>query len=132
MNAIECDQLNRTFGRTHAVRGLTLAIPAGRFFALLGPNGAGKTTALKLILNLQSPDSGRARVLGCESTRLDAAHFRRIGYVAEGQDLPEWMTVAQLLAYCRPLYPTWDPDLATRLRALFDLPADRAIKKLSR
>jgi ABC-2 type transport system ATP-binding protein len=132
MNAIECHNLCRTFGRTQAVGGLTLAVPTGSFFALLGPNGAGKTTALKLILNLQRPDAGNAVVLGCESTRLTAAHFRRIGYVAEGQDLPEWMTVAQLLAYCRPLYPTWDDALATRLLDMFDLPADRAIKKLSR
>jgi ABC-2 type transport system ATP-binding protein len=132
MNAIECDHLVRTFGRTEAVRGLTLAVPAGSFFALLGPNGAGKTTALKLFLNLQRPDAGRAHVLGCESTQLTAAHFQRIGYVAEGQDLPDWMTVAQLLAYCRPLYPTWDDALAKRLVALFDLPPDRAIKKFSR
>jgi ABC-2 type transport system ATP-binding protein len=132
MNAIECDHLNRSFGRTRAVRELTFAVPTGRFFALLGPNGAGKTTALKLILNLQRPDAGRAQVLGCDSTRLSAEHFRRIGYVADGQDLPEWMTVAQLLAYCRPLYPTWDATLATRLLAMFDLPADRALKKLSR
>jgi ABC-2 type transport system ATP-binding protein len=132
MNAIECDHLNRSFGRTRAVCDLSVSVPAGSFFALLGPNGAGKTTALKLLLNLQRPDAGVARVLGCDSTRLTAAHFRRIGYVAEGQDLPEWMTVAQLLAYCRPLYPTWDEALATRLLALFDLPADRALKKLSR
>ncbi len=132
MNAIECENLVRTFGRTPAVQGLSLTVPAGSFFALLGPNGAGKTTALKLILNLQRPDSGRARVLDCDSTRLTAAHFQRIGYVAEGQDMPEWMTVAQLLAFCRPLYPSWDADLAQRLLALFDLPSDRPIKKMSR
>ena len=119
-------------GRTEAVRGLSLAVPAGTFFALLGPNGAGKTTALKILLNLQRPDAGRAQVLGCDSTRLTAAHFQRIGYVSEGQDLPDWMTVAQLLAYCAPLYPTWDPALAARLLTLFDLPADRPIKKFSR
>jgi ABC-2 type transport system ATP-binding protein len=132
MYAIECEKLCRSFGRTAAVRDLTLAVPAGAFFALLGPNGAGKTTALKLLLNLQRPDAGRARVLGTDSTRLTARDFRRIGYVAEGQDLPEWMTVAQLLAYCRPLYPTWDDSLCTRLISIFDLPLDRAIKKLSR
>jgi ABC-2 type transport system ATP-binding protein len=132
MNAIECTNLSRSFGRTQAVCGLSLNVPTGSFFALLGPNGAGKTTALKLILNLQRPDSGIAHVLGRESTRLAADDFRRIGYVAEGQDLPEWMTVAQLLAYCRPLYPTWDEALSRRLFEIFDLPADRAIKKLSR
>jgi ABC-2 type transport system ATP-binding protein len=132
MNAIECDRLCRSYGRTPAVRDLTLTVPAGAFFALLGPNGAGKTTTLKLLLNLQRPDSGKASILGCESTRLRARDFRRIGYVAEGQELPEWMTVSQLLAYCRPLYPSWDDALAARLLAMFDLPTDRSLRKLSR
>ena len=132
MNAIECDNLSRSFGRVPAVRELTLAIPEGRFFALLGPNGAGKTTLLKLLLNLLRPTGGTSRILGHESSRLTASEFRRIGYVADGQDLPEWMTVAQLMEFCRPLYPTWDGALATRLQAMFDLPGDRPIKKLSR
>jgi ABC-2 type transport system ATP-binding protein len=132
MNAIECENLSRSFGRVAAVQGLTLAVPTGSFFALLGPNGAGKTTLLKLLLNLLRPSGGNARVLGCDSGHLNSTHFRRIGYVADGQDLPEWMTVAQLLDYCRPLYPTWDEALARRLLALFALPADRPLKKLSR
>jgi ABC-2 type transport system ATP-binding protein len=132
MNAIECENLSRSFGSVAAVQGLTLAVPTGSFFALLGPNGAGKTTLLKLLLNLLRPGGGSARVLGCDSTRLKASHFRRIGYVADGQDMPEWMTVAQLLDYCRPLYPTWDEALAGRLLALFALPDDRPLKKLSR
>ncbi len=132
MNAIECENLSRSFGRVPAVQGLTLSVPTGSFFALLGPNGAGKTTLLKLLLNLLQPTGGRARVLGCESTRLKASHFRRIGYVADGQELPDWMTVPQLLDYCRPLYPTWDAALAARLASSFALPADRPLSKLSR
>jgi ABC-2 type transport system ATP-binding protein len=132
MNAIECNNLCRSFGRVTAVNDLTLAVPVGSFFALLGPNGAGKTTLLKLILNLLRPDSGSAHVLGCDSMRLKSKNFRRIGYVADGQDLPDWMTVAQLLDYCRPLYPTWDEELARRLSKMFDLPTDRPIKKVSR
>jgi ABC-2 type transport system ATP-binding protein len=132
MNAIECENLSRSFGRVPAVQGLTLSVPTGSFFALLGPNGAGKTTLLKLLLNLLRPSGGSARVLGCDSTVLKASHFRRIGYVADGQELPEWMTVAQLLEYCRPLYPTWDEALAMRLLSSFALPSDRPLKKLSR
>jgi ABC-2 type transport system ATP-binding protein len=132
MNAIECENLSRSFGRVQAVQGLTLSVPTGSFFALLGPNGAGKTTLLKLLLNLLAPTAGSARVLGCESTGLKASHFRRIGYVADGQELPEWMTVSQLLDYCRPLYPTWDAALAARLLSSFALPADRPLKRLSR
>ena len=123
MNAIECENLSRSFGRIPAVQGVNLAIPAGNFFALLGPNGAGKSTLLKLLLNLLRPTSGASRVLGRESLSLGAPDFRRIGYVADGQDLPEWMTVTQLLGFCRPLYPTWDQVLAERLQSQFDLRA---------
>jgi ABC-2 type transport system ATP-binding protein len=132
MNAIECLNLSRSFGRVPAVRELSLEIPEGSFFALLGPNGAGKSTLLKLLLNLLPPSAGKSSVLGRDSTGLGADDFRRIGYVADGQDLPDWMTVAQLMDFCRPLYPTWDRTLSTRLQKMFDLPGDRPIKKLSR
>lgn len=132
MNAIECDNLSRSFGPVRAVRELTFTVSTGSFFALLGPNGAGKTTLLKTLLNLIRPSGGRATVLGRDSTRLEASDFRRIGYVADGQDMPDWMTVGQLNAYCRPLYPTWDRELERRLMMAFDLPADRPLKKLSR
>jgi ABC-2 type transport system ATP-binding protein len=132
MNAIECDQLTRNFGRTRAVDNLTLAVPMGSVFALLGANGAGKSTTLKLLLNLLRPSAGRATVLGCETTRFGKEIFQRIGYVAEDQAESEWMSVRELLAFCRPLYPTWDDTLASTLRAQYGLPEDRALKKLSR
>ena len=132
MNAIECENLGRSFGRLPAVQGLNLSVPEGSFFALLGPNGAGKSTLLKVLLNLLRPSTGSARVLGRQSTSLSAGDFQRIGYVADGQDLPDWMTTSQLLSFCRPLYPSWDQSLATRLAAQFDLPVDRALSKLSR
>jgi ABC-2 type transport system ATP-binding protein len=132
MNAIECENLTRTFGKTRAVDGLNLTVPAGSIFALLGANGAGKSTTLKLLLNMLRPTSGRATVLGCDSTKLKKDMFRRIGYVTEDQALHDWMTLDQLLDYYRPFYPQWDRPLEMQLRSIFDLPANRPLKKLSR
>src|SRR5882724_4349604 len=115
MNAVECQNLSRSFGPTLAIKEVSLAIPEGSIFALLGPNGAGKTTTLKILLNLLRPTSGRASVLGVDSTALTKDHFRRIGYVTEEQFYPEWMTVQQLLDYYRPFYPQWDDALMKRL-----------------
>ena len=95
-SAIETTGLARTFGRLDAVRGLDLRVPAGSMFALIGPNGAGKTTTIKLLMNLVRPTRGGAG-LGVDSRRLGVAEFRRIGYVSENQQLPDWMTVDQLL-----------------------------------
>ena len=132
MNIIETTRLSRRYWRTEALRELTLAVPTGSVFALLGSNGAGKTTAIKVLMNLLPPTSGEARVLGVDSRRLGERERTQIGYVSENQKLPLWMTVRQLLDYCRPFYPTWDAALEAKLLAQFDLPPERKLKHLSR
>jgi ABC-2 type transport system ATP-binding protein len=130
--AIETDRLTCRYRRTLAVDALTMRVPAGSIYALIGPNGAGKTTTLSTLMNLREPDGGSARVLGRESRRLGPAELARIGYVSEGQHLPGHLTVAELEAYCRPFYPTWDAAFATELRSRFDLDPSRRIRTLSR
>ena len=125
---IATDRLSRRFGSIEAVRDVSLTVPAGSICGFIGANGAGKTTTLKLLMNLIPPTSGRATVLGVESTRLGPAEFARIGYVSENQELIEPLSVRELLAYLRPFYPSWDDALATRLLRLLDLPLDRPIK----
>ena len=51
-------EVSKRFGRTDAVRNLSLAINDGEFVVLLGPSGAGKTTTLRLITGLERPDEG--------------------------------------------------------------------------
>jgi ABC-2 type transport system ATP-binding protein len=132
MNIIETHNLTRRFGRTEAVHDLDFAVPQGSVCALLGPNGAGKSTTIKMLMNLLLPSAGVARVMGTDSRRLGPAELANIGYVAESQSLPLWMTVRQYLAYCRPFYPRWDAALAEKLLAMFELPSDRRLKDLSR
>ena len=132
MNIIETQNLSRRYGRAEALHGLTLNVPCGSIFALVGPNGAGKTTTIKVLMNLIAPTGGSARLLGVDSLKLSPRERARIGYVSENQKLPEWMTVRQLLDYCRPFYPTWDRDLEASLLKQFNLPPDRKIAHLSR
>lgn len=132
MNIIETRNLTHRYWRTEAVQDLTLAVPAGSVFALLGPNGAGKSTTIKMLMNLLRPTSGEANVLGVDSRRLGERERAQIGYVSENQQAPLWMTVGQLLNYCRPFYPTWDRTLENKLLQQFDLPVDRKLKHLSR
>ena len=132
MNIIELDHVTHRYWRTEALRELTLTVPTGSVFALLGSNGAGKTTAIKVLMNLLRPTAGVARVLGRDSSRLGEQELAQIGYVSENQQLPLWMTVRQLLDYCRPFYPTWDPALEAKLLGQFDLPPERKLRQLSR
>ena len=133
MNSIiEIDQLTKRFRKFAAVDRLSLQVPEGAVMAFLGPNGSGKTTTIKCMLNLLTAEEGTARVLGCESGKLGPAQFQRIGYVSENQKLPEWMTVAQLLDYVRPMYPDWDRDFERRMHKEFELPSGTRLSALSR
>jgi len=132
MNLIETQNLSHRYWRHEALRDLNLTVPTGSVTALLGANGAGKTTTIKILMNLLRPSGGVARVLGVDSRRLGERDLARIGYVSENQQLPEWMTVTQLLNYCRPFYPGWDRALEAKLLAQFVLPPDRKLKHLSR
>lgn len=68
MNAIEVAGLSKSFrrlrGRTVAVDGLDLEVPAGDVYGFLGPNGSGKTTTIRCLLGLVRPDRGACTVLG--------------------------------------------------------------------
>lgn len=129
---IELENLTKSFHKVPAVNDLSLAIPEGSVTAFLGPNGAGKTTTIKCLLNLQVPDSGTARLLGCDSRKLAPKQLQRIGYVSENQKLPNWMNVTQLLNYLRPMYPDWDRDFEKRLLREFDIPMKTRLRSLSR
>jgi ABC-2 type transport system ATP-binding protein len=98
----------------------------------VGPNGAGKTTTIKILMNLVRASSGRAEVLGIESSHLSRREFTNIGYVSENQEMPGWMTVEYLLEYLKPFYPGWDCALVKELQHQFDLPPRTKIRQLSR
>jgi ABC-2 type transport system ATP-binding protein len=131
-NIIETHGLKRRFGHTEAVDSLDLIVPEGSIYAFLGPNGAGKTTTIKMLLNLLQPTAGNAKILGVDSAQLGPRELAQIGYVSENQQLPGWMTVGELIAYCEPIYPTWDHTFCESLLAQFELPRDRKLKRLSR
>ena len=126
------ENLAKRFHGVEALNGLTMDVPEGAVFALVGPNGAGKSTAIKTVMNILEPTSGRAEVLGVDSRRLGSDQLAQIGYVSENQQLPEWMPVKYFLSYCKPFYPAWRDDDLNDLVRLYELPLDRPLGKLSR
>jgi ABC-2 type transport system ATP-binding protein len=131
-HVIETQNLTRRFGKKEAVCDLSIRVPSGSIFAFLGPNGAGKSTTIKLLMNIIEPVAGTSSVMGVPSRKLGPAEFQQIGYVAEDQQAPDWMTVEQFLNYVKPMYPTWDSAFCGSLLKQFDLPPDRPLKNLSR
>ena len=130
--AIEIRSLAKRFGRNEVLTDVSLAVPQGQTFAFLGRNGAGKTTTIRMLLGLMKQSAGTVRVLGLDPARDALEIRRRVGYLAEDQQMWGWMTVRQIIAFMAPFYPTWDNDLAEQYVKQFELPATTKIKHLSK
>ncbi|MGW6209354.1 ABC transporter ATP-binding protein [Streptomyces sp. NPDC055089] len=79
--AITVAGLHKSFGRTHALDGLDLAVESGEVHGFLGPNGSGKSTTIRVLLGLLRADSGAAHLLGRDPWRDAVELHRRVAYV---------------------------------------------------
>jgi ABC-2 type transport system ATP-binding protein len=113
-NAIVLKGVTKTFGRTTAVEGLDLVVPANALYGFIGPNGAGKTTTIRMIMSILFPDKGELSVLGFRSA-MEAKD--RIGYLPEERGLYRKMRVGAFLTYIAKLKGVTDPGLQKRVES---------------
>ncbi|HUT23035.1 MAG TPA: ATP-binding cassette domain-containing protein [Sumerlaeia bacterium] len=97
MNAVQIENVTKTFGKVTAVDDLSLNVPQGSVYGFIGPNGSGKTTTLRMIMNIFYPDRGAIRVFG---EKLRGACTDRIGYMPEERGLYRRMKVREVLEFC--------------------------------
>ncbi len=93
------EDINCFYDRTQVLRDFSLSAKAGQVLCVMGRNGAGKTTALKSIMGLVRPRSGRVMIDGTDIAALQAeeAPRRGIGYVPQGRRLFSELSVADNL-----------------------------------
>jgi len=130
---LEFDHVSRAYKKgVPVLNGVSFSMEPGEVAGLVGRNGTGKTTLLRIAMGVLVPHEGRVRVFGLSPTEDPVAVKRRIGYVAEDQVLPGGMSIADLAALHRSLFPKWDSAMERDLMDRFGLsPRDR-IKKLSK
>jgi len=129
---IKIDDLHFSYGRKKVLKGVNLEVPKGAIFGFLGPNGAGKTTTIKTMLGLQKPQKGRCTICGLDSVRDDLEVRRRIGFMAEDQQMYGWMTVDQMIRWVAGFYTNWDGPFAAELAKLLKLPLASKVGALSK
>ena len=129
---VEIQHLSRSFGSKEALQDVSISVAPGQVFGLVGENGAGKTTLIRHILGLLAPETGTVSVMGDSPVDCPENVLANIGYVSEDRDLPDWMSIGQLLNFSKAFYPNWDMAYQFQLIDSFTLDINAKIKSLSR
>jgi len=117
------------YGQVRALVNFNFKVSAGELVALLGPNGAGKTTAIKLLLGLATPTSGRVSVFGGDPANV--ATHTRVGAMLQVGRVPETLRVREHIDLFSSYYPNPLPIAETLAIAGLEDLADRKFGDLS-
>ena len=110
----------RDFGAVRALDHLSFEIMPGTVFGFLGPNGAGKTTAIRVLLGLVRPTSGRVEVFGVDPTREGEAVRSRAGALLEHNGLYERLSAQQNLEFFARTWRMRPAEYRPRIRDLLE------------
>lgn len=80
---IQAEELTKAFGDFKAVNRITFEVNKGEVFGFLGANGAGKTTAMKMLIGISRPSSGKASVAGYQVGSQSELIKQNIGYMSQ-------------------------------------------------
>jgi len=99
---IRFDDVHKSFGSQHVLRGLTFEVERGRTLGIMGGSGSGKSVALRHVVGLVRADSGTVEVDGHDMAKISREELRdlrrRMGYVFQEGALINWLSVAENLA----------------------------------
>ena len=107
MTGLTVQGLRVAYGRTEALRGIDLAVPAGQCVCLIGANGAGKTSAMRALSGLVRPRAGQIMLEGQDVAGWRPHRIAALGMlqVPEGRQVFSDLTVAENLALGAYLVP---------------------------
>src|SRR3546814_9615287 len=99
MKALEIQQLNTYYGKSHSLQGVDMEVGEGELVTLLGRNGAGKSTTLLSIMGRTPARTGHVRIFGTDSTKLPPFRVAGlgVGLVPEGRRIFANLTVEENL-----------------------------------
>ena len=101
---ITVQNLTKTFGTFTAVKGISFDVYKGEIFGFLGANGAGKTTAIKMLIGISKPSSGKAVVAGYDVVENTESVKKSIGYMSQKFSLYDDLTIKENITFFGGIY----------------------------
>jgi len=129
---IRIENLQHSYGKRDALKGISFDVRPGEIFGLLGPNGSGKTTLFRILSTLMLPTGGRAWIAGLDAARQPGQVRQHIGVVFQSQSIDVKLTAAENLWHQGHLYGLSGTRLRERIREMLQRVglADRASEKV--
>lgn len=98
MDKLVINNLSKAFGQAGVLHNVSFTVKDGEFLSILGPSGCGKTTILRILIGLETPDTGSIQKDGVDITSLPSAQ-RKMGIVFQNYALFENMSVLRNVEY---------------------------------
>jgi len=122
MNIIETYDLTKIYnGKIRAVDGVSFSVKEGEIFGFLGPNGAGKTTTIKMLITLNKPTSGTAKLAEYDVIKNQDEIRNLIGIVFQDPALDDVLTGRENLDFHARMYGMKSDERKKRIKAVLDL-----------
>jgi len=103
-NVIKAEKLTKKFGDFTAVNAISFEVKKGEIFGFLGANGAGKTTAMKMLIGISIPTSGKAKVADFDVFKDPESIKKNIGYMSQKFSLYDDLTVKENITFFGGIY----------------------------
>lgn len=130
-DVVVLNQVSKSF-KDFKLDRISFSVKRGYIHGFIGRNGAGKTTTIKLMMNLMKPDGGSIHIFGLDHRQHEKAIKERIGFVYADSHFYEDLTLDSMARIVASCYRNWDDEAYRRYLKMFDLPANKKIKHLSR
>ncbi len=114
---LEINNIVKQYSNHLALDNVSISIRQGSIFGLLGPNGAGKTTLIRIINQINAPDSGE---IIFDGEKLQPKHIERIGYLPEERGLYKKMKIGEQMLYLAQLKGLKKNEANLRIRQWFE------------
>jgi ABC-2 type transport system ATP-binding protein len=131
MQLVDVQNLSKSYQDKTVVNNLSFTLGNGQVLGLLGHNGAGKSSLINALLGFKSY-KGDISICGLNPINQHAELMNFLGYISDGDALPKWMTVKQILRYTNGMHPNFDLAKAQKLITNTDIKQNSKISTLSK